>query len=55
MAYGINDWLSPVANRFGNIILDNEINGFKTIKVNGRETISNGLMSEQVSLREQSP
>lgn len=49
MAYGINDRLSPVAIRFDNIILDNEINGFKTIKVNGRETISNDLMSEQVS------
>ena len=49
MADGINNRLSPVAIRFNNIILDDEINGFKTIKVNGRETISNGLMSEQVS------
>lgn len=48
MAYGINDRLSPVAIRFGNIILDNEINGFKTIKVNGRETISNELVVESV-------
>lgn len=48
MAYGTNDWLSPVAIRFDNIILDNEINGFKTIKVNGREAISNELVIESV-------
>src|SRR5699024_5467704 len=48
MKYRINNGLLPTAIQFNSLVLDEEIDGFKTIKINGRETISNELVIESV-------
>lgn len=44
MQYG--DYLSSVAMEFNGTIIDNELEGYRTLKVSGRETISNELVVE---------
>ena len=46
MQYG--DYLSSVAMEFNGTIIDNELEGYRTLKVSGRETISNELVVESV-------
>ena len=48
MKYRINNGLLPTAIQFNSLVLDEEIDGFKTIKINGREAISNELVIESV-------
>lgn len=42
------DYLSSVAMEFNGTIIENEIEGYRTLKVSGRETISNELVVESV-------
>ena len=46
MQYG--DYLSSVAMEFNETVIDNELEGYRTLKVSGRETISNELVVESV-------
>ena len=39
-------WLPSVAMEFNGTIIENEIEGYQTLKVSGRETISNELVTE---------
>lgn len=42
------DYLSSVAMEFNGTVIDNELEGYRTLKVSGRETISNELVVESV-------
>lgn len=42
------DYLSSVAMEFNGTIIENELEGYRTLKVSGRETISNELVIESV-------